>query len=331
MDAKDMEKKAKKKKKAKSNQTSVDFCIVGSDGAVKEVVKKKKKSKAADGAAEGAAPAKREREEKAEATDEEKAAKKARKAEKRARKEAKAAKRATKAEGAAAEAEAAPEAAAPAKPDGFVRAHASSNPNGVTRLFVGNLPWKITDEGVAEALGCACPTIKYITDKESGKFYGSAFVECGDAASAAAAVARAGAEVNGRPVKITYAPPRPGDVWPPVDARNSAERAARTTVREKTPRPEEGVTKLFVGNVAYEATDEDVEALFKEAAPSGLRAIRWVTHKDTGAFKGCGYLVFHNIEECDAAVKLDGAVIHGRPLRLDYTPATTREASGGWE
>ena len=40
MDAKDMEKKAKKKKKAKSNQTSVDFCIVGSDGAVKEVVKK---------------------------------------------------------------------------------------------------------------------------------------------------------------------------------------------------------------------------------------------------------------------------------------------------
>ncbi len=37
------ERKKKKKSKKKSNQSSVAFCIVDGDGAVKEVIKKDKK------------------------------------------------------------------------------------------------------------------------------------------------------------------------------------------------------------------------------------------------------------------------------------------------
>ena len=183
---------------------------------------------------------------------------------------------------------------------------------------MGNLPWSITDDELARALGReSLPVIKYITDKESGKFYGSAFVDVGgDAAAAAAAVARNGDSVGGRPMKVAYAPPRPGDVWPPVAGDSNARKG--TTPRERTPRPEGGSHKLFIGNVAYEATDDDVAAVFKDVAPEGLSAVRWVTHKDTGDFKGCGYLQFHTVDQADAAVELNGAKLHGRPIRLDY-------------
>ena len=182
---------------------------------------------------------------------------------------------------------------------------------------MGNLPWSITDDQLGEACGCELKAIKRITDKESGKFYGSVFVEASDAAAAGAAVKRSGQDVGDRPVKIAFAPPRPGDVWPPR-GNDSQTRQKETVVREKTPRPEQGTLKLFIGNVAYEATDSDVRKLFEPVAP--IRGVRWVTHKHSGEFKGCGYLSFHSCEETDAALeKLDGAELCGRRIRLDYT------------
>ena len=273
------ERKKKKKSKKKSNQSSVAFCIVDGDGAVKEVVKKDKKRK-------GENDKKKEKK-------------------KKRRKEA---------DDAAAPATA-PVAAppAPAAP----KTKTADNPTGATRLFVGNLPWSITDDQLSEACGCELKAIKRITDKESGKFYGSVFVEASDAAAAGAAVKRSGQDVGGRPVKIAFAPPRPGDVWPPRGG-DSQTRQKETVVREKTPRPADGTLKLFIGNVAYEATDSDVRKLFEPVAP--IRGVRWVTHKHSGEFKGCGYLSFHSCEETDAALEqLDGAELCGRRIRLDYT------------
>ena len=286
MDADAGAKKERKKKKSKkkSNQSSVAFCIVGGDGAVKEVIKKDKKRKGE--------------------TDKKKEKKK---------------KRRKDADDAAAPATVpAPAAAAPtpaAAPP--AKTKTADNPTGATRLFMGNLPWSITDDQLGEACGCELKAIKRITDKESGKFYGSVFVEASDAAAAGAAVKRSGQDVGGRPVKIAFAPPRPGDVWPPR-GNDSQTRQKETVVREKTPRPTDGTLKLFIGNVAYEATDSDVRKLFEPVAP--IRGVRWVTHKHSGEFKGCGYLSFHSCEETDAALEqLDGAELCGRRIRLDYT------------
>ena len=278
------ERKKKKKSKKKSNQSSVAFCIVDGDGAVKEVVKKDKKRK-------GENDKKKEKK-------------------KKRRKDADDAAPAATVPAPAAAAPPAPAAPAP-------KTKTADNPTGATRLFVGNLPWSITDDQLSEACGCELKAIKRITDKESGKFYGSVFVEASDAAAAGAAVKRSGQDVGGRPVKIAFAPPRPGDVWPPRGS-DSQTRQKETVVREKTPRPADGTLKLFIGNVAYEANDSDVRKLFEPVAP--IRGVRWVTHKHSGEFKGCGYLSFHSCEETDAALEqLDGAELCGRRIRLDYT------------
>ena len=196
MDADSGAKKERKKKKSKkkSNQSSVAFCIVGGDGAVKEVIKKDRKRKGEN--------------------DKKKEKKK---------------KRRKDADDAAAPAPAAAAPPAPAAP--APKTKTADNPTGATRLFMGNLPWSITDDQLAEACGCELKAIKRITDKESGKFYGSVFVEASDAAAAGAAVKKSGQDVGGRPVKIAFAPPRPGDVWPSAQIKLSR----RVSIMTSTP------------------------------------------------------------------------------------------------
>ena len=43
-----------------------------------------------------------------------------------------------------------------------------------------------------------------------------------------------------------------------------------------------------------------------------LTGLRWLTHKDSGDFKGCGFLEFSTTEEADAAIALNGTDLLGR-------------------
>lgn len=63
----------------------------------------------------------------------------------------------------------------------------SSNPDGITRLFCGNLNKSITEEELMTAIP-GITYIKWITDKQTREFYGSTFVEMRDPQSAALAV-----------------------------------------------------------------------------------------------------------------------------------------------
>ena len=45
--------------------------------------------------------------------------------------------------------------------------------------------------------------IKWMTDKESGQFYGSSFVEMANVHAAARAVAMDGQQLSGRPLKVS--------------------------------------------------------------------------------------------------------------------------------
>jgi nucleolin len=54
-------------------------------------------------------------------------------------------------------------------------------------LFCGNLSKKVTEEELKARLP-GITFIKWITDKQTGEFYGSSFLEMKDASSAATAV-----------------------------------------------------------------------------------------------------------------------------------------------
>jgi nucleolin len=160
-----------------------------------------------------------------------------------------------------------------------------------TRLFLGNLPFSV-DEASLEAFIPGITHIKWITDKETGRFYGSAFCEMNDASSAANAVAASGKELLGRAIKINYAPARPGDVWPPEKSvvsgggggGGSGGQAGGKGIKAMSAKPEHCV-KLFIGNLSYDI-DDDTLIQFFTSVDAEVKAVRWLHHRDSGDFKG---------------------------------------------
>lgn len=168
------------------------------------------------------------------------------------------------------------------------------NPSGITRLFLGNLPFAITDSTLNDHLNSTITHIKWITDKTTGKFYGSAFCEVRNSRDAAKAVTEInGSKIMGRPIKINYAPIQPGQEkdWPPKQrvitggkVANSAGQAGGQGVKAMSVKPE-GCCKLFIGNLSYDL-DEDGITKFFMAVDAEVKAVRWLYHKDSGDFKG---------------------------------------------
>ena len=61
-----------------------------------------------------------------------------------------------------------------------------------------------------------------------------------------------------------------------------------------------------------------------------IRGIRIPTDRDTGQVKGFGYIQYESVEEAQAALEgLNGTVIEGRPVRLDFTHPRDNNNSRG--
>jgi len=195
------------------------------------------------------------------------------------------------------------------------------NPQGVTRLFVGNLPFSVDESSMNAFLPGEVTHVKWITDKETGKFYGSAFIEMDTSVNAADAVAMAGSKLIGRPIKINFAPAREGDVWPPekkvISGGGGKGQAGGSGVKAMSAKPD-NCMKLFIGNLSYDIDDEGIIKFFG-TVDAEVKAVRWLHHKDSGDFKGVGFVEFWNTEACERGATLNGKNLLGRPIRIDWT------------
>lgn len=202
------------------------------------------------------------------------------------------------------------------------------NPNGDTRLFLGNLPFAISEPTLNSHLNESITHIKWITDRETGKFYGSAFVEMRTSKDAAKAVTQInGTQLMGRPIKINYAPMRAGEEgdWPPKSRvitggklanAGGGGQAGGKGVKAMAVKPE-GCCKLFIGNLSYDIDDDGITKFFM-SVDAEVKSVRWLHHRDSGDFKGCGYVDFWNTEACEKAAALNGKNLLGRPIRIDW-------------
>jgi len=82
-----------------------------------------------------------------------------------------------------------------------------------TRLFVGNLSFNTTEDSLRAALSAGGRTVKDVhmpTDRESGRPRGFAFADMGSEAEAKACISELdGKPLDGRPLKVNEAEPRP--------------------------------------------------------------------------------------------------------------------------
>jgi cold-inducible RNA-binding protein len=61
-------------------------------------------------------------------------------------------------------------------------------------------------------------------------------------------------------------------------------------------------TKLFVGNIPYAATEQDLRGLFEQSG-ARVASVRIITDFDTGRSKGYAFVEVATPEEADSAIK----------------------------
>lgn len=83
------------------------------------------------------------------------------------------------------------------------------------------------------------------------------------------------------------------------------------------------MTKLYVGNLPFTATDESVRALF--ASHGTVEKVSLITDRDTGRPRGFGFVEMSNADAARAMQALNGTDFEGRSLRVNEA----QERSGG--
>ena len=85
------------------------------------------------------------------------------------------------------------------------------------------------------------------------------------------------------------------------------------------------MTKLYVGNLPFTATEDSVRALF---APHGtVEKISLISDRETGRPRGFGFVEMSNADASRAMQALNGRDFDGRALKINE--AQDRAAGGG--
>ena len=75
--------------------------------------------------------------------------------------------------------------------------------------------------------------------------------------------------------------------------------------------------RLFIGNLSYTATEDDLREAFSEHG-FDLRSVSIPTDRETGQVRGFGFVEFDSAEDAKRAIGLmEGTVIAGRPIRVN--------------
>ncbi len=83
------------------------------------------------------------------------------------------------------------------------------------------------------------------------------------------------------------------------------------------------MASIYVGNLPYSATEDDVRQLFEEHGT--VDAVRLLTDRETGRPRGFGFVDMPESDAAGAIEKLNGQEFQGRTLRINEA----RERSAG--
>lgn len=87
--------------------------------------------------------------------------------------------------------------------------------------------------------------------------------------------------------------------------------------------------KLYVGNMGYNVSKEDLEQMF--AAHGTVASVQVITDRETGRSKGFGFVEMGSDQEAQAAIEaLNGKSMDGRSLTVNEArPQENRGGGGG--
>ena len=87
--------------------------------------------------------------------------------------------------------------------------------------------------------------------------------------------------------------------------------------------------KLYVGNLPFSASEQDLAASFAECGT--VESCKIITDRDTGRSKGFGFVEMSSDEEAQKVIaEFNGATMDGRAMNIsEARPQAPREGGGG--
>eukprot|EP00826_Nyctotherus_ovalis_P022805 TRINITY_DN1760_c0_g1_i3.p1 TRINITY_DN1760_c0_g1~~TRINITY_DN1760_c0_g1_i3.p1 ORF type:complete len:510 (-),score=180.23 TRINITY_DN1760_c0_g1_i3:48-1577(-) len=175
---------------------------------------------------------------------------------------------------------------------------------GEREVFIGNLPFTVTEAEVNEFFAYYGPIESVQLTKRNGRPSGTGFIKFENAETAAKAVAESGQYLQNRSIKVHYASDNPA-------------------LKEAS----QGSTTIFVGGLSYNSTQETVSQFFSECG--NVIRVRIATDP-SGNPKGFAHVEFDTEEAVQNALQLAGQTLDGRRIRIDVAAARSEKSPGGF-
>ena len=86
--------------------------------------------------------------------------------------------------------------------------------------------------------------------------------------------------------------------------------------------------RLYVGNLPYSATEQDLSEKF--AACGTVESVKLISDRDTGRSKGFGFIEMASDSEAQSAIeKLNSTDYDGRPMKVNEAKPQEKRSRGG--
>jgi len=178
--------------------------------------------------------------------------------------------------------------------------YAAVEPPEEAKVYVGNLPYDVDSEGLAQLFDQAgvVEVAEVIYNRESGQSRGFGFVTMSTIEEADKAIEMFNRyDISGRLLNVNRASPR----------------GARM---ERPPRQFASAFRAYVGNLPWQVDDSRLVQLFSEHGEVVNATV--VYDRETGRSRGFGFVTMATKGELDDAISaLDGQELDGRPLRVN--------------
>ncbi|XP_073143221.1 phragmoplastin interacting protein 1 [Henckelia pumila] len=166
------------------------------------------------------------------------------------------------------------------------------------KVYVGGIPYYSTEDDIRSYFeGCGTIiNVDCMLFPDTGKFRGIAIITFKTEAAVKRALALHGSDMGG--------------LFLTIQPFKSSKHSKSSNF---CPSVSEGYNRIYVGNLSWDITEDDLRKLFFDCT---VTSIRLGEDKDTKEFKGYAHVDFANSLSLHIALKLDQQVVCGRPVRI---------------